>query len=171
MARTTVISRMRFWSRFRCRNRSAIERGCHQARLAADLREGPQRLVSMTNCKVAGQVLHIERLVLTNCVELDRWQQVGVVVLGPAGRGALVEGTSVFYLDSQTGKVVELRRISWEIPKFAARWCLVRRLDGGKIFRIPNGHCMRSLYRLEWHFTVRNERRWTRADLHIRRDA
>jgi hypothetical protein len=90
------------------RNRNIIEKGCHQARLAADLlRKDPRRLTSLTNRNVAAGIRHIEPVVFTNCTELDRWECERVVVLGPAGMTALVEGAGMSYVLSDTGAVLQ----------------------------------------------------------------
>lgn len=96
------------------KNRNIIEKGCHQARLAADiLRDQPQRLMSLTNRKVASRIRYIEPVVLTNCLELDHWEHEGVAVLGPAGTSALAEGSCVVSLvHTETGRVLESRQLN-----------------------------------------------------------
>ena len=95
------------------KNRNIIEKGCHQARLAADLlRNEPQRLIFLANRALASRIRHIEPVVLTNCLELDRWEHQGAAVLGPVGLDALVAGAQVSYMDTRTGRAIETREFT-----------------------------------------------------------
>jgi hypothetical protein len=97
------------------KNRNIIEKGCRQARIAADLlRSEPQRLMSLTSRKVADSIRYIEPVVFTNCLELDRWEFEGVPVLGPAGIAALVQGAVIAYVENETGRVLEKSHVTPE---------------------------------------------------------
>ena len=80
------------------KNREVIERGCRQAKLAAEHIEANRQLIaSISGRKVASDVVHVQPIVLTTEGTFDGWQHVGVPVAGETIRKAITEGTKVEY--------------------------------------------------------------------------
>lgn len=94
------------------RNRQTIEWGCRQAAVAAEfIRAQPGWLASVAGSQAAGEVRHIQPLVLTTVDMFDGWHFEGVPVIGEVGRKAITQGAKVAYTDS-SGCVVSTRWIT-----------------------------------------------------------
>ena len=88
------------------KNRSTIEKGCHQAARAAEfLKRHPKTLASITSKKTAAEVRYIQPLVMTSEGTFDGWEYAGVPVAGETIRKAITEGTKVEYFRSDTLEV------------------------------------------------------------------
>lgn len=94
-----------FW-----KNRLAIQAGCRQARSAAQILVGePERLRSIASGKIADEVERIVPVVFTNADELDGCLLNGVPVLGEVGRKSITRGSSVDFIESHSGKILETK--------------------------------------------------------------
>ncbi len=80
------------------KNREVIERGCRQAKLAADHIDANRSLIaSVANKKIADRIRHVQPLVLTTEGSFDGWEYAGVPVAGETVRKAITQGTRVEY--------------------------------------------------------------------------
>ncbi|MDO3431918.1 hypothetical protein QWJ46_04410 [Rhizobium sp. CBN3] len=94
------------------KNRKIIEWGCVQAKLSSDyLRRHPQKLISVSNKKIAKQIRHIEPLVLTNSSLFDGWIYEGVSVAGEVMRNAISSGARIDYHDARNKEIVRTYHI------------------------------------------------------------
>ena len=95
------------------KNRDDIERGCRQAKLAAEHLDANRGLiVSIAGRKVADRIRHVQPLVLTTENMFDGWEHAGVPVAGETIRKAITVGTKVDYHQTGTEGVV---RTDWHL--------------------------------------------------------
>jgi len=95
------------------RMRETVKVGCTQARIAADfLVSRPDALIGICGRHSAGQITHVQPVVLTNIKKLDGWRVLDVPVIGPVTLGAICHGERVDYRNSKTGEVVRTDRFS-----------------------------------------------------------
>lgn len=95
------------------RNRQTIEWGCRQAATATNFcRRTPQWLNSVAGHIKAGQIHHVQPLVLTNLNQFDGWKYEDVPVIGEVGRKSITQGSKVVYSSAQTGEAITTRYIT-----------------------------------------------------------
>lgn len=90
------------------KNREIIERGCRQARRAAEhIGANREYIASVVDRSTASRVRHVQPLVLTTESMFDGWEYAGVPVAGETIRKAITAGTKVEYYQGQDGKVLQ----------------------------------------------------------------
>ena len=78
------------------KNREIIERGCRQARRAAEhIEANREYIASVVDRSTASRVRHVQPLVLTTESMFDGWEYAGVPVAGETIRKAITIGTKV----------------------------------------------------------------------------
>lgn len=90
------------------KNREIIERGCRQARRAAEyIGANREYIASVADRSTASRVRRVQPLVLTTESMFDGWEYAGVPVAGETIRKAITAGTKVDYYQGRDKKVLK----------------------------------------------------------------